>query len=299
MKKTFFLPFVIASFLLSCATVKTEKNTNPEDEEFLSTVRFIITEQEKMDFLNFPPSERKAFIEEFWKKRNPDPGTEVNKYKEEYLKRVKEAKHLFSGEGGPSGWLQDRGRVYILLGPPEQRETYPRGYNFYGPPMEIWHYGFYEIIFADYRWNGNYELQPQSARMLAEINYAQIQPRPEVKSEKLFFDFTLDIRKISEHELLIQISVPYKSIWLSSEENELKTTLEVSVEVYDASQKKIWNKTQSYPLSLRQETLKNFVGKDYVIEVPMRLEPGEYRSILTLKNLADQTLVKKTIKLTV
>jgi GWxTD domain-containing protein len=299
MKKAWSLLFITFFLLLSCAIYPEKSNLSSEDKEFLSTVRYIISTKERKAFLSLPSSERKAFIEGFWKKRDPDPDTPVNEYKEEYYKRIKEAKHLFT-EGGTSGWVQDRGRVYILLGPPEQRDTYPRGYDFYGPPMEIWHYGFYQLVFVDYRWNGNYELQPQSARMIAEINVAQVQLKPEVKKEeKAVFDFNLDFKKISERELALLLSIPYKNIWFSIEGNELKTTMEVSLEIFDASGKKAWEETKSYPISVNKERLKDFLGKDYLIEISIHLEPGEYDASITLKNLAEKTQVEKKIKLTV
>ena len=72
---------------------------------------------------------------EFWKKRDPDPDTEENEFKTQYFQRIDEANHLFT-DGGEPGWLQDRGRIYILLGPPADREVYPRGVTFYGIPTE-------------------------------------------------------------------------------------------------------------------------------------------------------------------
>jgi len=298
MKKNLGLSLIVAFLLLCCSALEIQKNLAPEDKEFLSTVRYIITKQEKKDFLDLAPSERRSFIEEFWKKRDPTPVTEVNEYKDEYLKRVKEAKHIFSGEGGPSGWLQDRGRIYILLGPPEQRETYPRGEDLSDIPVEYWHYGFHVLTFRDYRKNGNYELQ-ESARMLAEISRTQELLNPEVKPERDSFNFNLDIKKPAERQALILISIPYDNIWLSAEGNELKTTLELSLEVFDSAEKRFREEAKIYPISLAKEELKELTGQDYQIEIPIQLEPGNYRASITLKNLTGQMKVKKTITFTI
>jgi hypothetical protein len=75
-------------FLLSCAGARAPKNLAPEEQEFLSSVRYIISGQEKKAFLALPPSERSRFIDEFWKRRDLDPSTEVNEYKTEFLKRI-------------------------------------------------------------------------------------------------------------------------------------------------------------------------------------------------------------------
>jgi GWxTD domain-containing protein len=298
MKKNLGLSLIIAFLLLCCSALEIQKNLAPEDKEFLSTVRYIITKQEKKAFLDLAPSERRSFIEEFWKKRDPTPVTEVNEYKDEYLKRVKEAKHIFSGEGGPSGWLQDRGRIYILLGPPEQRETYPRGEDLSDIPVEYWHYGFHVLTFRDYRKNGNYELQ-EGARMLAEISRTQELLNPEVKPERDSFNFNLDIKKPAERQALILISIPYDNIWLSAEGNELKTTLELSLEVFDSDEKRVREEAKIYPISLAKEELKKLTGQDYQIEIPIQLEPGNYRASITLKNLTGQMKVKKTITFTI
>ncbi|MBN2246709.1 MAG: GWxTD domain-containing protein, partial [Candidatus Aminicenantes bacterium] len=62
---------LIIGFLGSCASYKLEKNLDPESAEFYSIVRYIITNQEKKIFLNLPTTDRKAFIQEFWDKRDP------------------------------------------------------------------------------------------------------------------------------------------------------------------------------------------------------------------------------------
>ncbi len=292
---------VIASsaFLFSCSLGRLPKNLNPEEQEFLSKVRYIISGEERKTFINLPPSERSRFVEEFWKKRDTDPSTEVNEYKNEYMKRVDEARHLFT-EGGTSGWLTDRGRIYILLGPPEQRESYPRGYSFYGKPMEIWHYGFYQILFIDNRWNGNFELVPESAQLVADINTAQISLRPQIKKEdQAVSDFKIDVRLTSDRAQLVIVSVPYKDIWFSSEDQRFKTTFELAWELYDAHDKKIQEGTKTSPLEFGQEELKELKDREFRIEFPLELERGDYQLAVTLKDLTARAELRKRIKLTI
>ncbi len=283
---------------LSCAAYQSEKNLTPEEKEFLSTVRYIISKNERKTFLDLRPSERKAFIEEFWRKRDPYPETETNEFKEAYYWRIEEANRLFP-EGGKLGWLQERGRVYILLGPPERRVTYPRGYSAYDPPMEIWFYGAHRLIFIDSYWSGNYELQTDSVRLVAEISAAQKMTKPKIEAEEVFFDFNLDTKKIAEGELLLLIEIPYENIWFAAQGEELKTALEVTLEIFDASQNKVREETRSYPLALNKEKFKDVMGKNYEIQIPIRLEPGHDSATVTLKNLTGQSQAKKRIKLTV
>jgi len=300
MKKRYGVLAFSLLFLFSCGTSLIEKNLAPEEKEFLSSARYIITRQERKVFLSLPAAERKTFIEEFWKKRDPEPDTEKNEFKDQYYKRIQEANHLFS-EGGHHGWLQDRGRVYILLGPPEQRETYPRGMNFYDPPSEIWHYGFHRLYFIDYRWNGNFTLIPESARMLAEINAAQVMLRPkgEKETEKVFFDFDLNIEK-SGKGVLLRIDIPYKDIWFALKENKFETSLELYLKVTDRAEKEVfWEETKTHAVSLTEDELKELRDKNYLIEIPLRLQPGDYAAIVILKNITDKSQVRKKIKLTI
>jgi GWxTD domain-containing protein len=289
--------------LLSCSMGRMPKHLAPEEQEFLSHVRYIISGKERKTFLSLPASERPRFIEEFWEKRDPNPATEENEFKVRYLKRIEEAKHLFT-EGGTSGWLTDRGRVYVLLGPPEQRETYPRGVSIYGGavPLEIWHYGFYRIRFSDTRWNGNFELEPGSAQLLAEINAAQasFQPRPRDREEdRALADFDLDIRLLGERSQLAIVSVPYRDIWFSLEGGKFKTTFELVWEVHDAEGGRIRQGATTAPMELTEEELKELEGREVRLEFPLELPPGEYQMTITLKNLTVPGRAVKKIKLTI
>jgi GWxTD domain-containing protein len=293
MKKTLFIFLLIYSLILvSCASYKLEKSADPESKEFFSVVRYIITKQERKTFIALPPSERKNFIEEFWKKRDPDPDTEVNEFKEEYFNRIEEANHLFK-EGSTPGWLQERGRVYITLGPPDQRNTYPRGVTFYGKPTEIWYYGFFPVIFVDENWSGNYKLDPLSAQHIAEINRAQVSYRPKVSTEKVVFDFNLNAEKVKEGEALFQVEIPYRNIWLTEKENLLQTTLEVSMEVFNLDEKSVWRHQENYEVSLTEEDLVEFIDKNYLIKVSASIQPGNYILVVEIKNRSGGTPVRK------
>ena len=130
MKKFAALTIVIVPGLVllfaACATKRLETRLDPLSDDFYDKTRYIITREESKIFLELPPAARADFIEKFWKRRDPTPGTEINEYKETYVQRIEEANRLFRGGGRP-GWLQDRGRIYILFGPPNERETNPMG----------------------------------------------------------------------------------------------------------------------------------------------------------------------------
>src|SRR5262245_4948303 len=93
------------------------------------TVVYIISPEEKEVFQKLATSEeRDAFIEQFWRRRDHDPKTAVNEFKEEHYRRIAYANENY--KSGLAGWKTDRGRIYIIYGPPDQREAYPTGGNY-------------------------------------------------------------------------------------------------------------------------------------------------------------------------
>ncbi|MCU0275704.1 MAG: GWxTD domain-containing protein [Acidobacteria bacterium] len=144
--------------LPACRTYRLEKRLDAEDREFLSVVRYIISGTERRLYLEMPKDERPAFIAEFWQRRDPDPGTEENEFKTEHLRRIEEATRLFTV--GRPGWLSDRGKTYIVLGPPDLREKFERrgAGNPLGVTCEIWHYPGFPVVFVDPRENEDFQL---------------------------------------------------------------------------------------------------------------------------------------------
>jgi hypothetical protein len=167
--------------------------------------------------------------------------------------------------------------------------------------MEIWYYGFFPIVFIDDAWNGDYKLEPLGAQQISEINKALKTGKSEIatKGKEPIFDFDLDIEKVGEGKVIIQIEIPYKNIWFVNKENQLKTALGLSAEIIDSSQKKVWAHKKNYPISLIEKNLKDIFGKDYIIEVSVKLEPGNYSLTVELENKTDESRVRKKIKFSV
>ncbi len=69
--------------------------------------------------------ERERFIEEFWHRRDPDPETNENEYREAYYERIAYVNEHFSS--GIPGYKTDRGRVYLKYGKPNEVESHPAG----------------------------------------------------------------------------------------------------------------------------------------------------------------------------
>src|SRR5580698_8759663 len=89
-------------------------------------VVYIITPEERSAFLRLQTNEeREQFIEQFWLRRNPDPDSPENTFKEEHYRRIAYANEHFAS--GIPGWKTDRGRIYIMWGPPDETDSHPSG----------------------------------------------------------------------------------------------------------------------------------------------------------------------------
>jgi GWxTD domain-containing protein len=119
-------------------------------------VRWIITDQEKKAFMSLSnDEERDAFIEQFWRRRNPNPDSPENEFREEHYRRIAYANEHFAA--GKPGWMTDRGHIYIAFGPADSIDSHPSGGNYERPmeegggetstfPFETWHYRYLEGI---------------------------------------------------------------------------------------------------------------------------------------------------------
>lgn len=124
---------------------------------------YIIRDEERIAFISLrTDEERKRFIEQFWLRRDPTPGTPENEYKDEHYRRIAFANAHF--RSGIPGWKTDRGRVYIEFGPPDEIESHPSGEK-ETHPFEQWLYHHVEglgdhilVEFVDTKGTGDYRL---------------------------------------------------------------------------------------------------------------------------------------------
>jgi GWxTD domain-containing protein len=119
-------------------------------------VAYIISDEERKAFKNLSnDEEREAFIEQFWLRRNPNPDSPDNEFREEHYRRIQYANDHYAA--GKPGWKTDRGRIYIEYGAPDSVESHPSGGTYQRPidegggetstfPFETWHYRYLEGI---------------------------------------------------------------------------------------------------------------------------------------------------------
>jgi GWxTD domain-containing protein len=113
-------------------------------------VVYIIQDQERNAFLKLTSDEeRRYFVDQFWERRDPTPGTVENEFKNEHYRRLGFVSR-FASRSGVAGWKTDRGRIYIVYGPPDQIESHPAGDRQPGsPPSETWLYRYIEGVGAN------------------------------------------------------------------------------------------------------------------------------------------------------
>jgi GWxTD domain-containing protein len=134
----------------------------------------IATVEEQNGFQNLrTDEEREKFIESFWLRRDPTPGTADNEYRNEYYRRIVDANQRFTTTSGVPGWKTDRGRVLFKHGEPDTRVTATRvslrmedGSVISLGPVELWRYRYIEgignnveLLFVDTARDGNYRLE--------------------------------------------------------------------------------------------------------------------------------------------
>ena len=119
-------------------------------------VAWIITDQERSAFKSLSnDEERDAFIEQFWLRRNPNPESPENEFREEHYRRIAYANEHFAA--GRPGWKTDRGHIYIAFGKPDSIDSHPSGGAYDRPveegggstatfPFEQWHYRYLEGV---------------------------------------------------------------------------------------------------------------------------------------------------------
>ncbi len=117
-------------------------------------VIYIISPEERHSFLQLSTNEeREQFIEAFWQRRNPDPDSAENTFKEEHYRRIAYANEHYAS--GIPGWKTDRGKIYIMWGAPDEVDAHPTGGNWDRPmdqgggstttyPYEDWRYRYLE-----------------------------------------------------------------------------------------------------------------------------------------------------------
>ena len=163
------------------AALQAELNA-PWNKWLNEDVAYIITDAERRAFRALTTdAEREQFVEQFWLRRDPTPGTPENEFREEHFRRIAYVNTHFPGQT-VAGWKTDRGRIYITFGPPDEIDSHPcTGAN---TAKETWRYRWIEgigdnvmIDFEDPACTGEYRMTMDPANITAPPARPRIEPR--------------------------------------------------------------------------------------------------------------------------
>jgi GWxTD domain-containing protein len=283
---------------------------DPFYESFFEKTSLIMTKQEIEVYKHLPDKESKQeFIEEFWKIRDPDPSTDENEAKIEFEERVEYANKWFTeseanigkdirgNKGLEQGWNSDRGRVYIVLGPPDsvvfdgmdirldqrrERMAARRWTN------EGWYYYRYRL------WIEFYKQEPGRWRM--NVSYSQLREAlesaklnwmgsPGLKEAKGNFKFKSEFKNNR-----ITIKIPVSRISYEEKEEKLNAEFRIKISVY-LDNKKIDEMEEKKFLSESQEEL--VAKKNVIFEVPYKPTlKGHYYFDIVVEDLKSLSVSK-------
>jgi len=128
----------------------------------IDALHVIATQKEVEQLRSFSMARQSKAFYDFWRGRDRDTLSAYNELMVEYYRRVDHALQNFSISREADGYKTDRGKVYILYGPPSRSD------RLLGPnlvPTEVWTYEILgkRFIFTDPRKTGAYTLMSTEA----------------------------------------------------------------------------------------------------------------------------------------
>lgn len=128
-----------------------------ELNERITQLRYIATQSE-IDNIRAALTllDRQRRYSEYWARFDPTPNTTENEAMNEYFRRIDYAEIHFRSY--TAGWLTDKGRIYVIYGPPDNVSTDP--FRTDSKAVETWHYYRRNIrlIFMDESGFGDFRL---------------------------------------------------------------------------------------------------------------------------------------------
>jgi GWxTD domain-containing protein len=130
-------------------------------DETYQPLIYLMSSDEQGVYSSLSVEGKRAWLRQFWARRDPSPGTGRNEGRERFYAAITAANRRYR-EGGTSaipGWSTDRGRIFIKYGAPD--EVYQRKGQQGREPYEIWKYTrtrSLRYVFMDLTQFGNYTL---------------------------------------------------------------------------------------------------------------------------------------------
>lgn len=145
-----------------------------EEKQIRREISLIASEEEMAAFDALPPEEKPIFIDNFWQRRDPDPETQTNEFKNTFYERYYYVQQRYSIPFR-DGVDTDMGRIYLKYGEPDQILSSPMGIRsevdintstWQSEPFEAWEYfepggtnsQYILFVFLDFDGDGDYEI---------------------------------------------------------------------------------------------------------------------------------------------
>jgi GWxTD domain-containing protein len=248
---------------------------DPESAKFYETARLIMTKEEAKIWQRLPDAEsRKEFIADFWEKRDPDPDTPRNEYREQFEARVDFVNKRFNKEGGP-GYNTDRGRVYIFMGPPDKAEEFPPEPGSEARGFVIW-WSYYEdrmaVEFTDAKGDGRFRITDTAGDFFGAMDLVKLGRfvRADDVFSKKFFKFETVYDPAARE---IEVRLPVKSLMFrENDEGRDQADLGFLIYIYPdgGKTKESFRESRSVVLTIAELDALKTVN----LRFPRELKPG-------------------------
>ena len=266
-------------------------NFKKEKQEVYDELQLIMTPKEQQEFKKIKTEkELKKFVEEFWKKRDPDPSTPENEVKELYYKRMKETERLFR-EPGRKPWLTDRGRIYMILGRPTwwnkevmQKDTTAN--------EERWDYEdlHLTLFFVDENNTGNYLLVNPPPKLMDVLSNEKKRFLPRRVSTALTLTAEID-RKAGK----LYIHIPLSGLAFVKKDGKFYTNFNFHFAYGHPQDPQPKEFTQKMSVPVSEKDIK---AGDKQITIPVNIAPlkGQFIFIVEVEDLVSGKKITKTYK---
>jgi GWxTD domain-containing protein len=282
--------------------IKIEKNIKNKpysykNDSFFNETRLIMTKDEVAIYKHLADkAAREAFIDDFWEKRDPTPGTEANENRMEYERRIEYVERFFKEKIGKGRGLDsDRGKVYLLLGEPDERSTqYGTIIDRFGQPKrvleEIWIYDYHRLRleFFDADGLGIYRLRNWSPALLSAFERAKFAINPTEKVAQTFKFKTF----FEDNE--VKVRIPISAVSFDEKENTMRARFKITLFIYH-QYKKVNQVEKTEDIGGTKEELLN--KQDIELSIPITLSgKGKYLFDVLVEEVGSGAKYRDTIK---
>jgi len=285
----------------SSESKKMDEPYSIKKDPFYRIARLIMTKQEVDIYKRLPDHEsRLKFIDEFWKKRDPTPGTEENESKQEFMLRIAFANKWFKETPKGEGWDTERGRMLLQLGFPDQRQFSE------GPPTsggrllstrpirtEIWIYDRYQLYlrFDDRVTQDKLMLYEVPSNLSYALEREKFSLNLAAKTgSKKSFKFEAHYNKPGQ----IDVSIPVKIVSFEEKDNLMTAEFGVMIYVY-RNDVKIDEINTSKTFSMEKDKLLNTKTIDFSVPYSAS-EKGKYYLDVVIEEKSSEGKFREFVK---